>query len=130
MKRHKLKSAVLEQLRKTPIVEIACKQTGVGRTSFYQWKKDDPEFSAEVDRAMTDGVLLMNDMAEGQLIAAIKNRDLRAVNMWLKNHHPSYRTRLELAGKLEVIEELSSPQKELIRRALALARINLEKNGS
>ena len=38
----KNKEQLLEILKKTPIVQIACEKAGVGRATYYRWRKDDP----------------------------------------------------------------------------------------
>lgn len=127
-KSDKLKEALLEQLRKTPIIQIACEKLNISRMSFYRWKAEDKEFATKVDEALLDGQLLVNDLAESQLISAVKDRNMTAILAWLKHHHPAYKTRIELEGKVNVIEELTPEQKELVHKALALADLTLEKN--
>lgn len=119
------KALFLEQLKKTPIVQIACEKIGVGRATFYRWKQEDGEFAKEVDAAIFDGRLMVNDLAESQLIGAIKDRDMRAIMYWLKHHHTDYKTRVELEGTINTIYELSDEQKELVKNALSLAGITL-----
>ena len=125
-KSDELKNAIIEQLRKTPIIQIACEKLNISRMSFYRWKKEDEGFAQKVDEALLDGHLLVNDLAESQLISAIKDRNMSAVMSWLKHHHPSYRTKVHIEGTVNTIQELSDEQKELVRKALALAKLNLE----
>jgi len=66
---------VLEQLRKIPIVQIACERANIGRTTFYRWRKDDPKFKRAAEEAMQDGVDMINDLSESQLIALIKEKN-------------------------------------------------------
>ncbi len=129
-KSKQLKEALLEQLRKTPIIQIACEKLNISRMSFYRWKQEDPEFAKKIDEALLDGQLLVNDLAESQLISAIKDRNMAAVMAWLKHHHPSYTTRVQIEGTVNTIQELSPEQKELVRRALELADLNLDNHGS
>lgn len=119
------KELLLGQLQKNPIVQIACEKVGVSRVSFYNWKRKDEAFAKQIDEAIAGGQSLVNDLAESQLINAVKDRNFNAIMYWLKHHHPSYTTRVEIGGQIEVIEELSSEQKELVRKALALANANL-----
>src|SRR5680860_719631 len=84
------KMLILEQLKKTPIVQIACEKVGVGRSTYYRWKKEDLKFSSLADAATAEGSLLVNDMAESQLLSAIKDKNLTAIIFWLKHHHSSY----------------------------------------
>src|SRR3990167_8749151 len=92
----KSKELLLEILKKTPIVQIACEKAGVGRASYYRWRKEDAEFTQQSDQALLDGNLLVNDMAESQLMSAIKDKNMTAIIFWLKHHHPAYLTRVEV----------------------------------
>src|SRR5688572_4418894 len=93
------KQLLLEQLRKTPIVQIACEKTGISRMTYYRWKKEDENFSREADEAMGEGNLLINDLAESQLVAAIKDRNMTAIMNWLRHHHPAYTDKLEVTHR-------------------------------
>ena len=123
------KELLLEQLKKTPIVQIACDKVGLSRVSFYNWKKKDKEFAKLIDEALLDGRSLVNDLAESQLINAVKDRNITAIVAWLKHNHPSYKTKVEIEGRVNVIEELTPAQKELVRKALALADLTLKEHG-
>lgn len=101
------KELFLEQLKKTPIVQIACEKLGISRASFYRWKAEDEAFAKGVDEATLEGYLLVNDLAESQLITAVKDRNLSAVTYWLRHHHPVYANRLELNAKIKRDEGLS-----------------------
>lgn len=124
-KTDKTKADLLEQLRKTPIVQIACERLGISRMSLYRWKEEDAEFSKAVEKAILDGRLLVNDLAESQLISAVKDRNITAIIAWLKHNHPSYKTRIEIEGAINTIQELSPEQQEMVRQALSLARRTL-----
>ncbi len=128
-KSDQLKQALLEQLRKTPIIQIACEKLNISRMSFYRWKQEDKEFAAKVDEALLDGQLLVNDLAESQLISAIKDRNMHAVMAWLKHHHPSYKTKVQIEGTVNTIQELSPEQKELVKKALELANLTINDHG-
>lgn len=117
------KNLLLEQLRKTPIVEAACQKVGISRMTFYRWKQEDEDFKRQADTALSEGRLLVNDVAEGQLISAVKDRNLSAITYWLRNHHPSYANTLRV--KHEVADENLSPEQEaLVREALRLASLS------
>jgi hypothetical protein len=115
------KQIILESLRKSPIVEMAAAKAGIGRTTFYRYKQDDPVFAKAVDQAMIDGKGLINDVAESKVIAAIKEGKLQAAIFWLKNNKDEYRSRLELSGTVTMREELTDEEVELLREALRLA---------
>ncbi|MBU1685261.1 hypothetical protein KJ662_03335 [Patescibacteria group bacterium] len=118
------KTLLIGQFKKTPIVQVACEKTAIGRSTYYRWRKEDKDFANEADEALQEGCLLVNDMAESQLISAIREKNLTAIIFWLKHHHNTYRTRVELSGKIETGEELTTEQKNIIEKALALASMN------
>lgn len=114
------KGDLLKQLKKTPIVEVSCKKLGIGRATYYRWRKDDPEFADEADFALQEGSTLINDMAESQLINSIKDGNMTGIIFWLKNHHKQYSPKLEVTTKSLDIP-LTDEQKELIQKSLAMA---------
>ncbi|MCR4328475.1 MAG: hypothetical protein NUV53_03065 [Patescibacteria group bacterium] len=121
-----IKELLIDQLRRTPIVEAACQKANISRMTFYRWKNEDKEFAKKVDEALSDGQLLVNDLAESQLIGAVKDRNFQAIAYWLKHHHPSYKTRIEIEGALNTVHELSPEQEKLMRKAFELAGINID----
>ena len=119
-RQNKEKEILLERLKKTPIVQIACEKCGVGRATYYRWRKDDPKFANMADEALSEGSLLVNDMAESQLLQAIRNQNLGAIIFWLKHHHPSYANKLEVSGKLTEEYHLNPEQEKLMIKALTM----------
>lgn len=120
----KEKEKVLEALQKTPVVHVACERSGVSKATFYRWREKDPVFAKESDEALSAGKELVSDMAISQLISAIKDKNLGAIKFWLSNHHADYKTKIEIGGKIEMIQELTPEQKALVDEALALAGLN------
>ena len=120
----KNKQLVLEHLRKTPIIEIVCQKLNIGRASYYRWRKDDPEFAKASDQALEDGCSLINDMAESQMINAIKDKNMTSIIYWLKHHHPAYATKIEITASNKNQEvNLTDEQKELLNKALEMAAL-------
>lgn len=118
-----IKSRILEHLRKVPIIQIACEKVGLSRATFYRWKKQDSNFAQQVDKAVFAGEQLVNDMAESQLLSAIRDKNLTAIIFWLKHHHKTYATRVELHGSLDHnMPTLTAQQEALINKALAMAQ--------
>lgn len=116
------KEKFLEKLAKTPIVEVACKQAGLPRTTYYRWRKEDEAFAVACNEAIATSSDLINDMAESQLISAIKEKNLTAIMYWLRHHHRAYRTRIEVDARIEAIQqELTPEQVETVSQALRLA---------
>ncbi len=121
IRQDKQKEVLVEELRKRPIVQSACQKVGIGRASYYRWRKEDPGFAAAVDEAVESGVGLVNDVAETQLMTAIREGNMTAVVFWLKHHHRSYATRVELSMPEKRPElDLTPEQAELIRKSVAM----------
>ena len=113
------KQRFLDKLAKTPIVEVACKQAGLPRTTYYRWRKEDEAFAAACDEAIEHSSDLINDLAESQLIQAIKEKSLPAITFWLRHHSPAYITRIKVDASLKrEPEELTPEQAELVERSL------------
>lgn len=121
-RQYKEKKLLIEQFRKTPIIQFACEKTGIGRATYYRWYKADAEFAKMADEALQESVALMNDLAESQLLSAIREKNMTAIIFWLKHRHKAYTTKVEFYGELNHKNiELSEEQKELISKALKLA---------
>ena len=88
------KKAVIEALEKSlGVVTTACKNAGVGRTQFYNWLKEDKEFSKQVN----DISNITLDFAESQLHKQIKDGSTSATIFYLK-------TKGKKRGYIEKIE--------------------------
>jgi len=111
------KKLLLEHLEKTPIVQIACEKSGVGRTTYYRWLEQDKNFARSAKQALSKGVLIMNDLAESQLLKSVRDGNMTAIIFWLKSRHLSYWNKLEIVENNDK-EELTKAQKEVIRRVL------------
>jgi hypothetical protein len=114
---------LIEQLKKTPVVQVACEKLSIGRATYYRWRKENEEFAKLADEAITEGNALVNDMAESQLMAAIRDKNLTAIIFWLKHHHPRYATKVEITGHLKHEEQLTPEQEALVMKALKLAEL-------
>jgi len=127
MKKNKSQDQFFEELRKVPIVQVACEKTGLSRNSVYRWKKDDKSFSAKMDKAMSEGVAFVNDMSESQLLTMIKEKNWSAISFWLKHRNDNYRDKIEITTK-EDKEELTPSQAKIVKQALKLASITKSKS--
>lgn len=124
MKTDKNKELLIQQLKKTPIIQVSCEKVGIGRATYYRWKQDDLDFATQADEALLEGSLLVNDVAESQLISAIKDKNLTAIIFWLRHHHPNYATKVEVTARLKADNEILTPEQEkLVTRALKLASL-------
>ena len=67
---HIKKKAVIEALIKSlGVVTTACKIVGIGRTTFYDWLKDDKNFKKEVEDIQNVAI----DFAESELFKQIQS---------------------------------------------------------
>ena len=114
------KTEMLERLKETPVVEVACRKVGIGRATYYRWRINDEKFSKEADIALNEGSALINDMAESQLLSAIKDQNMTAIIFWLKSHHPAYANKVEVTGQLKHEYKLSVDEEALIAKALKM----------
>jgi len=121
-KNQKIKEDLIDNLKKTPIVQFACRKINISRSTLYRWKQQDKEFSERIEKAISEGNELMNDLAESQLISAIKDRNLGAIIFWLKNRHKAYAPKLKISGEIRNKNKpLTTEQKESIKKALSLS---------
>lgn len=127
IKKCEQKQQLIEQLKKVPIIQIACEKLGISRMTYYRWHKEDEEFADAADQAIADGSGLVNDLAESQLMTAIKNGNVTAIIFWLKHHHRNYATKVEVTAKLQQpLEALTPDQQALVEQALQLAGLTAE----
>lgn len=118
------KKDLLEKLKETPVVEVACRKIGIARATYYRWKINDEKFAKESELALEAGSALVNDMAESQLLTAIKDQNMTAIIFWLKHHHQAYATKVEVTANLKNQNETLTPEQEaLVTKALQLASL-------
>jgi predicted DNA-binding transcriptional regulator AlpA len=106
MKKSKSAKQFLLELTRVPIVQVACEKAGLSRNTVYRWRKEDKEFEKKMDQALADGVALVNDMSESQLLTLIKEKNFPAVRFWLNKRHPAYKDKIEVT-RAGTIEELT-----------------------
>lgn len=122
MKKNKYQNQFLEELARIPIIQVACEKTGLSRNSVYRWRKEDATFAKKMDEALAEGVALVNDMSESQLLNLIKEKNWPAISFWLKHRNDNYKNKLEITTKDDP-EELTPAQAKVVKRALKLAKI-------
>lgn len=97
------KEALLAQLRRYPIVQVACEKADVGRQTYYRWRNEDDDFSKATDEALAEGEELFNDLAEHQLLALMKDKHWPAIHFWLEKRHPKFdKTKVHVDGQFDV----------------------------
>jgi hypothetical protein len=124
MKKNRLKGSFLEQLKKVPIVQVACEKTGISRNSVYRWKNTDKSFCLEMETALAEGEEFVNDMSESQLLSLIRAGEYPAIAFWLRSRHPKFRNKVEVSGTIRAETELTPEQKIIIKKALKLSKVS------
>lgn len=129
MKTEDERKKLIEQIKKTPIVQIACERSGISRATYYRWRKASKKFREEADQALFEGVALINELAESQLISGIRDKNMTAIIYWLKHHHKDYKTRIEISGHIKTAEEVLTPeQRKIVERAIQMGCSNNNNN--
>ena len=121
LRQEALREKFLQALREMPIVEYACKKAGIGRTSYYRWRREDAAFAHASNEALRHGIEFINDMSEMQMIQLIKEKKMPAIALWLKNNSSRYGA--PRATQIPVLSapELTEDESILFRKALALS---------
>ena len=127
MKKARASKQFLEELRKVPIVQVACEKTGISRNSVYRWRRDDKKFAEDMDTAITEGVAFVNDMSESQLLTMIKEKNWSAISFWLRHRNDNYKNKIEVTTN-ERIDELTPEQQKVVKQALKLASLTKQKS--
>ena len=86
-KSKKLKDELLERLSKAPVITAAIRAVGIGRSTYYKWCKEDPEFDRVAKLAIGESRKLVNDIAISKLMQRIDEGHMTALIFWLKNNH-------------------------------------------
>ncbi len=84
------KKHFLEMLEKVPVINVACKRSGISRATLYRWKDQDEGFALIVSNKLAEGVLSINDLAKSKLIELISQGNLSASIFWLKTHDSEF----------------------------------------
>jgi len=82
-----MKAEFLKHFKKSyGVIQRVCDDIGIDRTTFYDWKKDDPQFTAAVQTAEIE----RNDSVEDALFALIANGDGACIRFYLGRRNPLY----------------------------------------
>ena len=92
------KKCFLEALKENHIVLATCRKTGISKSAYYRWRQSDPKFAKAADAAIDEGVQLVNDAAESNVVMGVKDRDDEMTKFWLTHRHPAFSSRLIQAG--------------------------------
>ncbi len=122
------KEKVVGELKKMPIVSVACDRASISRDTYYRWHREDSGFAVVADEAMRDGERLMCDMGESQIVSLMRDKHFPAIMAYLRSHHPRYANKLELEGRIEHVEKrkMTPEEKALLEKSLRLAMPHIE----
>lgn len=127
MKKDRIKDLFIEQIRKIPIIQVACEKVGVARSSVYRWRDEDEEFCKALEEALVEGETLINEMSESQLISLIRDKSWQAISFWLRKRSPKFRDRVEVTGDIKTPQNALSPEQQaIVTEALRLASLNVD----
>lgn len=112
----------LDEVRKVPIIQVACEKSGISRNTVYRWKREDSDFAKQLTEAEAEGVAFVNDMSESQLLQLIKDRKFSAIRLWLTNNHQRFANK-PLLNQEAKHTDLSDEQKDTIKQALQYANL-------
>jgi hypothetical protein len=112
------KKKMLEALQENHIVLAACRKTGISKSSFYRWCQDDPAFAAEAGAAIQEGIDLVNDAAESNVVVGIKNQDKDLTKFWLTHRHPAYADKIKIESE-KPDDPLTPEEEEKMLKGLA-----------
>lgn len=118
-------NALLEQLTKNPVIQVACQRVGIGRSTYYEWRETNKVFAKESSDALVEGKKFMNDIAESQLIKAIGEGKMTAIIYWLKNNHRDYADKIRYEHHHDHTHHLELDENEQKRIEEALHNIGL-----
>ncbi len=120
------KAALVEQLRKTPVIQMACEKVGISRMTFYRWRREDEEFTSAADEALAEGKSLVNDLAEVGLLSALRDGDPWSIQYWLRHHHRDYAAKMEVVAQIKSDGKLSPEQEATLEEALKLSHLIMD----
>jgi hypothetical protein len=119
------KEELIEILRKNPIIQPACDRCAISRSTLYRWKSSDEQFAKRIEEAISEGRILVTELAESKLMSAIKNENLGAIIFWLKNNDARYSDKLEIKGHVTSASYVLTPEQEIsIKKALICSGVN------
>jgi len=84
-------SKFVKVLEEAPFVSYAAKKVGMARSTIYRWKKSNPEFREQFDKALNSGREHLIDIAEMALVEKIKGKDMGAIKFFLQHNDKRYR---------------------------------------
>lgn len=89
----KTKNNLLQELEKSGNVYFSCHKIGINRSTYYRWFQDDKVFRKNAVWAIRQGKANNCDIAVQALMIKIKEKDMRAIEFYLKHNDSTYKTK-------------------------------------
>lgn len=87
------KALFLEQYIKSKgIIEHICEKVGISKFTYYEWRKNDPEFIKNIESLRSTEIYEVEDILK-QLVFAKK--DPGSVKFYLRSKHPDYKLKVQ-----------------------------------
>ena len=96
-----LKKKLLDEMAKNGNVYLSCNKTGIGKSSYYRWRKEDLEFNHLASEAIRNGIDNNCNIAEHALMLKIKDKDINAIKYQLSHNSPRYMLRHNKTVRIE-----------------------------
>lgn len=85
------KHKLLAEIAKSGNVYLSCMKTGVDKSTYYRWCKEDKGFKKEANLAQRQGRENNCDVAEQSLMLLVKDKKLEAIKYVLGHNSPRYK---------------------------------------
>jgi len=85
------RTRILKELENNPLVERACKKTGIARSTYYRWCVADADFKNSAEQAQNKGREKLTDFVESKLLENISNNQYASIAYWLSHNTTRYR---------------------------------------
>ncbi|MFH0892789.1 MAG: phBC6A51 family helix-turn-helix protein [Candidatus Falkowbacteria bacterium] len=103
-------SRFIKILEEAPFISYAAKKAGIARATIYRWKKNNPEFREQLERALDSGRDHLIDIAEIALVEKIKSKDMTAIKFFLQHNDTRYRPMRAVSAPPESNKKLSDEE--------------------
>jgi hypothetical protein len=111
------KHLFLQHIQDIPIIRHAIRKAGVqSHTTYYRWRKSDPEFAKDADEALEMARGNVTDAAWANVLQGVEVGDKTCTFFWLKMHAAINEKAKQHTA--QSTEELSDEQKALLNESL------------
>ena len=91
-----------------------CLKTGVGRTTYYEWRERDEDFKKVTDEITHRKLEDKRDAISAKLEEKAIKGNVPSMIFWLKSRHKDYQEKLKLEGDVNLGDRKLSPAEQLL----------------